>query len=170
MPRRARCPYCDRLFRVDKLDEHVVRCRQRHLERNQPQQQQQWQRPVGGEIVVDGTNIAHYLTATGTPRVHNLVIAQRSLISAGYTPITVVSAALIHRIDHPDILEEMIASGEVVESGRGQNDDLVMIRLAQRKGIEIVTNDRFLDWLDRYPWLAGRLRRYRMTPHALILL
>ncbi len=88
---------------------------------------------------------------------------------AGYSPIVVVSAALIHRIDNPQALADMIDRGEVVQSRSGQSDDLVMIRLAQSRGADIVTNDRFLDWIDRFPWLPSRLRRYRMTEAGLLL-
>ncbi len=80
-----------------------------------------------------------------------------------------VSAALKHKIDRPEVLREMIEAGEVIETARGQNDDLVIIQLAREKRARILTNDRFLDWRDRFPWLGETLVRYRLTPTGLIL-
>ncbi len=120
-------------------------------------------------MIVDGNNVAYYLSSTGVPKVHNLILARQSLKQAGYRPIIVVSAALIHKIDRPEVLRNMIDGISVVESPRGTNDDLTIVRLAKQRNAEILSNDRFLDWQDRFPWLTSRLRRYRMTPAGLIL-
>jgi hypothetical protein len=119
--------------------------------------------------VVDGNNVAHHLAPGGTPRVKNLILSHQSLTRAGYRVITVISAALTHKIDQPDVLQQLIDRGQVTKAKRGTNDDLTIIRIAQRDNADIVSNDRFLDWRDRYPWLESRLKRYRMTPSGIIL-
>jgi len=163
VPKRVHCPYCDRLFSKDTIDDHIRKCRERNSRtRNQ-------RRQVSRQVIVDGTNVAHYLSATARPRARNILLARQSLLSTGHSPVIVVSAALKHRIDNPELLMDMIAAGYVIEAKPGQNDDLVIIRMAQRTGADIITNDRFLDWLNRFPWLGGRLKRYRMTPSGLIL-
>ncbi|MHA2117552.1 MAG: NYN domain-containing protein [Candidatus Thorarchaeota archaeon] len=163
MPKRARCPHCDRLFNRDVLDSHIQKCRSRgkrnHNEKGARRQ----------DVIVDGNNVAYHLAPTGKPRVANLVLARQSLVSAGYKPIIVVSAALVHKIDKPDALRELIGFGHIMEATKGKNDDLIIIQTAQRSNADIVSNDRFLDWQGRYPWISGRLRRYRMTPSGLIL-
>jgi hypothetical protein len=60
-------------------------------------------------------------------------------------------------------------SAEVVESPRGSSDDLKIFQLAKEYDADIISNDRFLDWIDRYPWIEPRLKKYRMTPSGLIL-
>jgi hypothetical protein len=125
--------------------------------------------PSRRSLIVDGNNVAYYLSRKGAPRVQNLILARQSLRQAGYRPIIVVSAALIHKIDRPEVLASMMDGTSVIESPRGRNDDLTIIRLAEKRNAEILSNDRFLDWQDRFPWLASRLRRYRMTPAGLIL-
>jgi hypothetical protein len=120
-------------------------------------------------VIIDGNNVAYHLAPTGKPRVANLILARQSLVSAGYKPIIVVSAALVHKIDKPDTLRELIGFGHIMEATRGKNDDLIIIQTAQRSNADIVSNDRFLDWEDRFPWISGRLRRYRMIPSGLIL-
>lgn len=98
-----------------------------------------------------------------------MILASRSLTRAGYRPIIVVSAALIHSVDDPEALQQMMDNRKVVQAARGTNDDLTIIRMAQRNNADVVSNDRFLDWRDRHPWLASRLKRYRMTPSGIIL-
>ncbi len=164
MPKRARCQYCNRLFSRDKLDEHIHRCRTRH-----DRKPEHLLKPSQRAIIVDGNNIAFYLSPDNIPKVGNLVRAHQSLLNAGYKPLTIVSAALKHRIDKPEHLRHLISLGQIIEAPRGRDDDLEIIQTAREKNAHIVSNDRFLNWLDRFPWVSARLIRYRMTPSGLIL-
>lgn len=163
MPKRARCPYCDKLFSRDDLDDHVRQCRTKHPS---GQSTQTAQRKI---VVVDGSNVAFYMTRAGKPRVENIFMANNSLASAGFLPITVVSAALVHQVDEDEQLLKMIASKRVIQAPKGIDDDLEIIRTARKYNADIVSNDRFLDYVDKYPWLLSRLRKYRMSPSGLIL-
>lgn len=163
MPKRARCPHCDRLFNRDILDNHIQKCRSRS-------QQVQDSRKRRRVVVVDGNNVAYHLSSQGKPNTENLILAYRSLTSTGFKPVFVVSAALVHKIDKPTALNEFMLSAEVVEAPRRTDDDLRIIQLAKELNAPIVSNDRFLNWIDRYPWITSRLRKYRMTPSGLILL
>jgi len=120
-------------------------------------------------VIVDGNNIAYHLSPNGKPQVNNLLLAQQSLVNGGYKPVFVISAALVHSIDKPNVLQTLMNDLEVVRAPRGTNDDLKIITIAQNRNADIVSNDRFLDWLDRYPWVSDRLRKFRMTPSGLIL-
>ena len=164
MPKRARCPYCDRLFSRDALDTHIQRCKIRH------QTSQAGRKPTQNRaLVVDGNNVAYGLSPKGRPKAQNLALAYRSLTSAGYDPVFVVSAALVHSIDNLGALDAFKLSAKVDEAPRGTNDDIRIIQLAKKLNADIVSNDRFLDWTDGYPWISFRLRRYRLTPSGLIL-
>ena len=164
MPKRARCPHCDRLFNRDTLDAHIQKCRIRR------QTSQKGERPSKKRIlVVDGNNVAYSLSPQGKPKAQNLGLAYHSLTGAGYNPVFVISAALVHKIDNPGALNAFMMSAKVEEAPRGTNDDSRIIQLAKQLDVEIVSNDRFLDWIDRYPWVTSRLRRYRMTTAGLIL-
>ncbi|MFW9973863.1 MAG: hypothetical protein ACFFDQ_01170 [Candidatus Thorarchaeota archaeon] len=164
MPKRARCPYCDRLFNRDILDAHIERCRDRKHASNEVSIQRKTRK-----IIVDGNNIAYHLSPHGKPKAGNLALAYFSLSGAGFEPIFVISAALIHNIDSPSSLDSFMMSADVIEAPRGTDDDLRIIQLAEKLKADIVTNDRFLNWTDKFPWLMNRLRRYRMTPTGLIL-
>ena len=160
MPKRTRCPHCDRLFDRRVLDDHVGKCkggltRQKHLPP-----------PVRKTLVVDGNNVAYHFSQNGVPRVENLINAQRSLTASGYTPIIVVSAALKHKINKPGMLSQI---ENLIEAQRGTNDDLLILKEAQNRNADIVSNDRFLNWEKSHPWVVSRLRRYRLTPTGLIL-
>ena len=163
MPKRARCPHCDRLFSRDKLDDHIHRCRQKQERRRESV-------PLTRRtVIVDGNNIAYHLSPDGKPRVANLSNAHHSLTSVGLRPVVVVSAALIHKIDRPNVLQGMLADGFAIQAPRGTDDDLKIINTALERNADIVSNDRFLNWIGRYPWLPSRLKRYRLTPSGLIL-
>lgn len=164
MPKRSRCPYCDRLFNRDVLDKHIQKCR---MQRDSSQKT--IRRSKKRVIVVDGNNVAYSLSPQGKPKAQNLSLAYHSLTSAGYDPVFVISAALIHQIDNPIVLNAFLLSSKVDEAPRGTNDDIRIMQLAKKLGADIVSNDRFLDWIDRYPWVTSKLRRYRMTPSGLIL-
>jgi hypothetical protein len=165
MPKRARCPHCDRLFDRDVLDRHITRCRKRREtieKRSRPSKKR--------ALIVDGNNVAYSLSPHGKPKAQNLNLAYHSLTNAGYDPIFVISSALVHRVDNPGALNAFMISARVEEAPRGTSDDSRIIQLAKKFDGEIVSNDRFLDWIDRFPWITSRLRRYRMTPAGLILL
>ena len=164
MPKRARCPYCDKLFSREQLDEHVLRCRTKKQRR--VRQSEKYQRR---NVIVDGTNVAYYLAPDGIPRVANLSRAYNSLVNAGLRPVIVVSSALKYKIDKLEPLQSMIQDGLVIEAPRSTDDDLKIIQLAESQNADIISNDRFLNWIKQYPWISSRLRKYRMTPSGLIL-
>ncbi len=161
MPKRARCPHCDKLFSIDKLDDHIFRCRARIKNVT---------RVSRSRVIVDGSNVAYYLSYDNLPHIHNIILAINSLRSVRLQPVVVTSAALKHKIDRPMTLQDLINAGNVIEAKPGTDDDLLIIQMAQRLNADIVSNDRFLNWLSRYPWITDRLRRYRMTTSGLILL
>ena len=162
MAKRARCPHCDRLFPRDVLDEHIRKCKHRERSRS-------LQKAGSRRLVVDGNNVAYYLSTDGKPHIRNLLLAHNSLTGAGYRPLFVISAALAHKIDKPQDLISFLSQVDSVRAARGTDDDLEIIETAQKQNADIVSNDRFLNWIERYPWISDRLRRYRMTPAGLIL-
>ncbi len=164
MPKRARCPHCERLFNRDALDTHIQRCKYRRKSLNETSKYSQKR-----VLVVDGNNVAYSLSPRGNPKAQNLSLAYHSLTGAGYNPVFVISAALAHKIDNPSALSAFMLSANVVEAPRGTDDDGRIIQLAKKLDANIVSNDRFLNWIERYPWITSRLRKYRMTPAGLIL-
>ncbi len=164
MPKRTRCPYCDGLFSRDRIDEHINRCRRKNHSKERISSTKK-----NSKVIVDGNNIAYHLSSDGRPQAKNLLLAYNSLTTGGYRPVFVISSALSQAIDKLRTLDSFISRAQVIVAPRGTNDDLTIIKTAQERNADIVSNDRFLDWMDRYPWVQDRLRRYRMTPSGLIL-
>ena len=107
MPKRARCPHCDRLFNRDTLDAHIQKCRIRR------QNSERTARPSRKRVlVIDGNNIAYSLSPQGKPKAQNLNLAYHSLTSANYDPVFVISAALAHKIDNPGALSAFLLSAK----------------------------------------------------------
>jgi len=161
MPKRARCPNCDRLFDRRILDDHIAKCRSRSQE-----PKKQATQSIRKILIIDGNNVAYHLSQNGIPHVSNLLNAQKSLTASGYFPIIVISAALKHKIDKPEVLTQI---ENLIEAQRGTNDDLLILSEAQKRNADIVSNDRFLNWQKSHPWVSSRLRKYRLTPTGLIL-
>lgn len=164
LPKRARCPYCDGLYNRDILDDHIQKCKGRSHSSPKSTSQKRTR-----SVVVDGNNIAYHLSPDRRPVVRNLLLAHNSLTQGGYRPIYVVSSALIHAVESIETLNTFISSVEVIIAPRRTNDDHKIIQVAQQRDADIISNDRFLEWIDKYPWILDRLRRYRMTPTGLIL-
>ncbi|TFG34023.1 hypothetical protein EU527_05330 [Candidatus Thorarchaeota archaeon] len=164
MPKRARCPHCDGLFNRDMLDGHVQKCREKKRKGDRGISRKRKQ-----SIIVDGNNIAYHLSPARKPLVKNLLLAHNSLTQGGYRPVYIISSALVNSVENLEVLNTFISSVEVMIAPRGTNDDLKIIQVAQERNADIISNDRFLDWIEKYPWLPERLRRYRMTPTGLIV-
>lgn len=164
LPKRVRCPNCDRLFSREEIDDHRFKCRPKEGASEAHRKQ-----PDSRVIIVDGSNVAHYMEEAGKPMISNLALARRSLKLAGFEPIIVISAALVHQIDEPVDLLDMISTGQVIQVEKGSSDDREIIRRAKANNALVLSNDRFLDWLEANPWLSTRMVKYRMTPSGLIL-
>jgi len=163
LPKRARCPFCDQLFNRDILDSHIAKCRAQKTRHNSDSH------TIRRRVVVDGSNVAYHLSPHGQPKAQNLLLAYQSLRAAGFDAVFVISAALIHSVDKPSLLDSFILIADTIEAPKGTDDDLKIIQLSKKLDADIISNDRFLNWQERFPWLASRLRRYRMTPSGLIL-
>ena len=133
MPKRARCPHCDRLYNRDVLDNHIQRCRSR-TQGARPERKQR------RTVVVDGNNVAYHMSSQGKPNANNLILAYRSLTTTGFKPVFVVSSALIHKIDNPNSLNEFMLSADVIEAPRGRDDDLRIIQTAKELDALIISN------------------------------
>jgi hypothetical protein len=129
--------------------------------------------------VVDGANIAYEeLTADGKPRVANLVAVRDALEKLGFDPIVMVDAALRHSVDDPRQLEGLLDKQLVLQAPAGTDADYFVLRTAQQQDGIVVSNDRFEDRRQEFPWLEQRrvpfmivegqvqLYRDRLPPHA----
>ncbi|HZS05221.1 MAG TPA: hypothetical protein VFD58_10340 [Blastocatellia bacterium] len=108
-------------------------------------------------VVVDGANIAYAeRSASGRPKVVNLIAVRDTLKERGYESIIIVDASLRHEIDDPDRLEALIRDQTVRQAPAGTDADYFVIATAEEHHARIVSNDQYAPWADQYPWLRDR--------------
>lgn len=114
--------------------------------------------PVLGRIaVVDGINVAHEeRSEKGRPKVGNIVAVNRTLKLKGYEPIIIVDARLKQTVDNPEELEFLIRNGTIRQAPAGTDINSFLIRTAEKHRAVIVTNDRYGDYEEKYPWVKER--------------
>src|SRR5580698_3948051 len=113
--------------------------------------------------VVDGSNIA--TEGRSVPSLAQLDDAVRQFQAEfpGTEVIVVVDATFGHRIDPKErvIFDEAVAHGELVSPPAGAigRGDAFVLRVAERVGAQVLSNDSFQEFHAEHPWLfdEGRL-------------
>jgi hypothetical protein len=115
------------------------------------------------QVVVDGSNLA--TEGRTIPSLAQLDEAVRSYLDEDplADPVVVVDASFAHRIDakERDQLEQAELHGEVVSPPAGAigRGDAFVLRIAERTGAVVLSNDSFQEFHGEHPWLfdPGRL-------------
>jgi hypothetical protein len=108
-------------------------------------------------VVVDGSNIA--TEGRSTPSLEQLDQAVRQYLDehpdANVT--VVVDASFGHRIDPSEhsAFEEAVSHGEIVSPPAGAigRGDAFLLRIAERVGAQVLSNDSFREFHSEHPWL-----------------
>ncbi len=119
-------------------------------------------------VVVDGSNIA-YLSKNGTPSFSNIEGIYKLLITKEYSPKIVISSRLKYIIDDPAKLTRWIREGAIIEAESGTDDDLEILLLAQRLNAPIISNDRFIEHQEEFPWIPKRLWKVEIINSKFII-
>ena len=113
-------------------------------------------------VVVDGSNLA--TEGRTTPSLHQLDEAVRSYAAEnpGAEIVVVVDASFEHRID-PSERKQLVDAelhGEVVSPPAGAigRGDAFVLRIAERTGAIVLSNDSFQEFHAEHPWLFDRGR------------
>lgn len=88
----------------------------------------------------------------------NVALVRAALAERGYQAIVVVDAALRHQLGHRDAgeLERQIAAQEVIQAPAETDADQWVISIADHHGAPVVSNDRFDEYRNSFPWLSER--------------
>jgi hypothetical protein len=93
-------------------------------------------------VLVDASNVARSQLKNGRGMLKLLISVRDELRSRGAWPIIMVAdASLRHNIDEGKKFQEMISSGEIIQSDKGVEADEILAREARRTGASVVTND-----------------------------
>jgi predicted nucleic acid-binding protein len=121
-------------------------------------------------IIIDGANVAYEeKSAGGRPKLSNLLKVRRELEERGFEVIILVDASLKYDIDDQTQLESLIASQQVRQVPAGTDADFFIIQLAEQLDARIVTNDRYKDYAERYPWIPERRLPYMIVKGEVVL-
>lgn len=108
-------------------------------------------------IIIDGANIAYIeQTEEGQPKVSNLVAVRRALKARGYDPVVIIDASLIHEVDDPEQLENLLDHSGYHQAPSETDADYFIMETADRLSAEVVSNDEYERYQDEYPWIDHR--------------
>lgn len=121
-------------------------------------------------VVIDGANVAYEeRSAGGKPKFSNLLKVRRELEEKGFEAVILVDASLKYDIDDQEQLENLIRSQQVRQSPAGTDADYFIINLAHELDALIVTNDRYKDYAQQYPWVPERRLPYMIVKGEVVL-
>lgn len=115
--------------------------------------------PPGKPILVDGSNVMHWNGET--PQIATLQEVIGRLKAQGYAPGVVFDANAGYKIgdrymgDRPFAKALGLPKDSVLVVPKGTPADPYLLDTARRLGATIVTNDRYRDWVETYPEVAG---------------
>jgi len=121
-------------------------------------------------VVIDGANVAYEeRSAGGKPKLSNLLKVRRELEERGFDSVIIVDASLKYDIDDQEQLETLIQSQQVRQVPAGTDADFFIIQFAHELDALMVTNDRYKDYSDRYPWITERRLPYMIVKGEVVL-
>ncbi|HIH40347.1 MAG TPA: hypothetical protein HA341_05600 [Halobacteria archaeon] len=113
------------------------------------------------KIIVDGSNVAWTSKKDGRPNIDNIEMVRLELERRGYAPIIIVDSNLRHLIPEADKerFERWVDDERVIQAPAQIKADDVLLKFADERGVKIVSNDTFKEYVDIYPWLEDASRR-----------
>jgi hypothetical protein len=127
---------------------------------------------TGGKkmVVIDGANVAYEeRSAGGKPKLSNLLKVRRELEERGCEAVIIVDASLKYDIDDQEQLETLIQSQQVRQVPAGTDADFFIIQFADQLDALMVTNDRYRDYAERFPWIPERRLPYMIVKGEVVL-
>src|SRR5215207_4145519 len=121
-------------------------------------------------VVIDGANVAYEeRSAGGKPKLSNLLRVRRELEERGQEAVIIVDASLKYDIDDQSQLETLIRSQQVRQVPAGTDADYFIIQFADQFDARVITNDRYKDYLEQYPWITDRRLPYMIVEGEVVL-
>lgn len=108
-------------------------------------------------IIVDGSNVAYEGVPKGSkPELSNILAVRKALEKRGYDPVIIVDAALHHVVDQPGQIEHLLDKDAILQAPAGTDADYFILETADRMHAQVVSNDEFRPYRDRFPWINER--------------
>jgi Zc3h12a-like Ribonuclease NYN domain len=108
-------------------------------------------------ILIDGANVAWEAPSSAKkPRVSNIIAVKQALEELGFAPIIIVDASLKHHVDDPEQLEGLFGSAQVLQAPSGTMADYFLLKTAEERDAQVVSNDEFDQFKAEFPWIKRR--------------
>ena len=121
-------------------------------------------------VVIDGANVAYEeRSAGGKPKLSNLLKVRSELEERGCEAVIIVDASLKYDIDDQEQLEALIHSQQIRQVPAGTDADFFIIQFADQLDALMVTNDRYRDYAERFPWIPERRLPYMIVKGEVVL-
>ncbi|WP_435259724.1 NYN domain-containing protein [Thioclava sp. FR2] len=111
------------------------------------------------DVIIDGSNVMHWLDER--PQLQPLLDVIAYLKGKGFRVGVVFDANAgwklwdQYRGDHYFAQRLGLADQQVLVVAKGQPADPVILAAARENGAQIITNDRYRDWVEQYPEIAA---------------
>jgi hypothetical protein len=110
-------------------------------------------------VIVDGSNVMHW--NRNVPSLEVLASVIRALEAKGLTPGVMFDANVGHKTldryqDDAEMARRLgLPDDQVLVVPKGTPADRYILQAARRLKVPVVTNDRYRDWSDEFPEVAG---------------
>lgn len=117
-------------------------------------------------ILVDGSNVMHW---GGEPAAFVVERVVAALAREGWVPYVCFDANAGYKLEGRYMKARDMASligipaARILVVDKGMVADEVLLHEAQKRGLKIVSNDRFRDWTGQHPWVKDHKRFLRGT-------
>jgi len=118
------------------------------------------------KVVIDGSNVALTSRAANNKkaRVSNLLLVVEALKKLGIADITIIAdASLRHRLTDKELLPELDAACQYLESPAETPADVFLIEMVKNEHCLLLTNDTFREWKIQDAWTAENIDFYRIA-------
>ncbi|PUB10716.1 NYN domain-containing protein [Yoonia sediminilitoris] len=130
---------------------------------------------LGNPVIVDGSNVMHW---GGDPSIKVLTRVLQELQARGYTPLVFFDANVGYKLFDRHVAPKELARhldlppDQVTLAPSGTAADEILLDRAVADGLRVVTNDRFLDWKQKFPKVGekGFLVKGKWQQGSVILL
>ena len=121
-------------------------------------------------VVIDGANVAYEeKSAGGKPKLSNLLKVKTEMEARGFETVIIVDASLKYDIDDQSRMEALIESQHIRQVPAGTDADYFIIQFAHELDALVVTNDRYKDYVQQYPWITERRLPYMIVKGEVVL-
>lgn len=112
--------------------------------------------------VTDGRDVASSGSPNDLPSIELLASVLRSLERFGYDVIVVVDDDLRLQIERSQSRSKSLERAIISLAPAGVDRDSLLLTIAEETEATVVSNDRFEEYLPRFPWLTERRIPYRI--------